>query len=125
MMESLFIAGVANQMASTNKAQTTGEMAQRAASQVRTQNEAMQIDIEKLFMITEALWMIVQQEHGYTEADLTRLIQDIDLRDGRLDGKVAKAAANPECPQCGRTLIGKRPICLYCGAAVTRDPFER
>lgn len=124
MMEGLFIAGAAQQMAQANRAQTAGEMASRAAARVRTQNEAIQLDVEKLFMITEALWLILKQQHGYADEDLGRLIQDIDLSDGKLDGKVAKQQ-NPECPQCGRTLLGKHPVCLYCGTAVTRDPFER
>jgi uncharacterized OB-fold protein len=47
------------------------------------------------------------------------------MQDGKLDGKVAKEKIRPGCPQCGRTLIGRRPVCLYCGAQVALDPFKR
>ncbi len=124
MMTGLFIAGAAQQMARSNRAQLAGARASRTAAEVRTQNETITYDVEKLFMITEALWTILKDQHGYTDENLGQMIQDIDLRDGKLDGRVAKQQ-NPSCPQCGRTLMGKHPVCLYCGTAVVRDPFER
>lgn len=125
MMEGLFIAGAAQQMARANRAQTAGEMASRTAAEIRTQNESIQFDIEKLFMITEALWEILKYHHGYTDDQLVQMIQDIDLRDGDLDGKVAKSAERPACTQCGRTLIRRQTKCLYCGAPAPQQPFER
>jgi len=124
MMTGLFVAGAAQQMARANRAQSAGERAARLARGVRTQNEAITCDIEKLFMITESLWSILKEHHGYTDDELIRRIHEIDMRDGRLDGKVAKQP-NPPCPQCGRTLMNKHSVCLYCGTAVARDPFER
>ena len=125
MLNGLFIAGAARQMAQANRAQTAGEMTSRIAADVRTQTENMQFDVEKLLMITEALWTLMKEQHGYSDDDLIRVIQDIDLRDGKLDGKVAKAEVRPDCPQCGRKLIGKRPVCLYCGTEVALNPFDR
>ena len=103
-----------------------GESVSRAATDVRTQNEFIQCDVEKLFMITEALWTILKEKHGCTDAELVQRVQEIDLRDGKLDGKVTKV--NPDCPKCSRKLMGKRPVCLYCGAEVARvdlQPFSR
>jgi ribosomal protein S27AE len=124
MMSGLFMAGAVHNMARTNAAQSAGERASRTAAQVRTQNETITSDIEKLFMITESLWTILKEHHGYTDEHLGTMMQDIDLRDGKLDGKVAKQQ-NPACPQCERILMGKHPVCLYCGTAVVREPFER
>jgi hypothetical protein len=103
-----------------------GESVSRSATDVRAQNEIIQCDVEKLFMLTEALWTILKEKHGCTDAELVQRVQEIDLRDGKLDGKVAKV--NPDCPKCGRKLMGKRPVCLYCGAEVARvdlQPFSR
>ena len=103
-----------------------GESFSRSATDVRAQNEIIQCDVEKLFMLTEALWTILKEKHGCTDAELVQRVQEIDLRDGKLDGKVAKV--NPDCPKCSRKLMGKRPVCLYCGAEVARvdlPPFSR
>ena len=124
MMTGLFIAGAAHQMARTNRAQSAGERATRVASDVRTQNEAITCDIEKLLMITEALWTILKEERGYSDDKLIKRIQEIDLRDGKLDGKVAKQR-NPLCPKCKHALMGKHAVCLYCGTVVKRGVFER
>jgi hypothetical protein len=125
MLTGLFVAGAADQMARANRARTAGEMASRAAAKVRTQNESIQCDVEKLFMITQALWTLLQDQHGYSDEDLIQRVQEIDLQDGKLDGKVAKSKIRPDCPECGRKLMGNRPVCLYCGAEVALDPFER
>jgi len=122
MMNGLFIAGAVH--ARDNQAQEAAAAASRTAGEVRTQNRETQLDVEKLFMITEAFWNILKEKHGYADEDLARMVQDIDLRDGQLDGKVAKQP-KPPCPQCGRTLMGRHPVCLYCGAVAVRGPFER
>jgi len=124
MMHGLFAAGAARNMAQANAAASSANDAARQAAQTRVQSEAIQFDVERLFMITEALWSILKQEHGYTDENLCQMIQEIDLRDGKLDGKVGKQQ-NPVCPSCERTLIGRHSRCLYCGTAVERDPFER
>ncbi len=103
-----------------------GESVSRAATDVRTQNEFIQCDVEKLFMLTEALWTILKEKHGCTDAELVQRLQEIDMRDGKLDGKVTKV--KPDCPKCSRKLMGKRPVCLYCGAEVAwvdLQPFSR
>jgi hypothetical protein len=78
----------------------------------------------RLLMITEAFWTLLKEQHGYTDTDLAKLIAEIDLRDGRLDGRVASGPPQP-CPYCGHTLAKKRPFCIYCGKPVAPDPFAR
>ena len=65
---------------------------------------------------------------GCTDAELVRRVNEIDLRDGRLDGKVANETIAPDCTHCGRKIIGNRPVCLYCGAEAhptEAEPFRR
>ena len=123
MMTGLFIAGAAHQMARAHRDASASERAARTASDVRRQNEAISLDIEKLFMITEALWTLLKEQHGYTDECLGQMVQDIDLRSGKLDGKRLRPQA-PVCVKCRRTLIGGHPVCLYCGTMSTRTPFE-
>ena len=85
---------------------------------------AVEHELERLLMITEALWTILKEQHGYDDAKLQQIVTDIDLRDGKLDGRVA-ATAPATCPSCHRTLNKKRPRCIYCGEPAPLDLFER
>ncbi len=76
-------------------------------------------------MITEALWSILKEQHGYSDEELVKRVSEIDMRDGALDGRVATEESRV-CPECNRSHIARnRPRCLYCGARITNDPFER
>jgi len=124
MIEGVLFSSAAHLMEAQGR--NDSESVSRTTTDVRTQNEFIQCDVEKLFMLTEALWTILKEKHGCTDAELVQRVQEIDLRDGKLDGKVAKV--NPDCPKCSRKLMGKRPVCLYCGAEVARvdlQPFSR
>ena len=75
-------------------------------------------------MITEALWTILKEKHGYGDDELVRRIEEIDFRDDKLDGRVAPSPPKP-CPKCNQPLAKRRLSCIYCGTVTTRDPFER
>lgn len=98
--------------------------AKATAQAARTAVETLRFDVERLLMITQAFWIILKDRHGYSDEDLERMVMDIDLQDGKLDGKVASDAP-AVCPHCGKVLSKQRPLCLYCGKAVPRDLFAR
>lgn len=81
-------------------------------------------EIERLLLITESLWEIVKERHGLEDQEIVRRMVMIDMRDGKLDGKVA-AKPPGKCPKCARTLFKSRPRCPYCGEPVAGNPFER
>ena len=81
-------------------------------------------DIERLLMISEALWGILKEKHGYADEELRRRVEEIDLRDGRLDGRLPPSPPM-ECPHCGYTIRRRRALCLYCGKPVGSEPFAR
>lgn len=119
-----FIGSAVAGSAQAGAAQATAEDARRKATGIEEKIEAIRYDIERLLMITEAFWTLLKQQHGYTDTDLAKLVTEIDLRDGRLDGRVAPSPPQP-CPFCGHTLAKKRPFCIYCGKPVAPDPFAR
>ena len=102
----------------------TSGAAESKAARAEEKVRALSDEIERLLMITEALWEILKEQHGYRDDDLAHKIRDIDLRDGKLDSRVAPSGV-AQCPTCNRTLEKNRSYCIYCGQAVTRDPFER
>ncbi len=86
--------------------------------------ELMEGDIERILMLTEALWSFIKREHNLTDADLVRMLAEIDARDGRIDGRVAATPPVP-CAYCNRISAKNRPTCIYCGKPVIASPFQR
>jgi ribosomal protein S27AE len=86
--------------------------------------EALRFDVERLLLITEALWSILKEKTDLKDEELIRRIAEIDQADGKLDGRKAKAPPRP-CPHCQRVLAKHRPRCLFCGKPVETTPFER
>ena len=84
----------------------------------------LQGEVERLLLITEALWRILKEKHGFDENELVKQITLIDLEDGKLDGRKPAAPPTP-CPKCKRTLGKNRPRCLFCGEPIAADPFQR
>lgn len=84
----------------------------------------LQFEVERLRIIAEALWRIVEEKLGLDEKELIRKITAIDLEDGKLDGRVAPTPPQP-CPKCQRALAKNRPRCLFCGEPIVADPFQR
>ena len=95
-------------------AQADATAARADAREAKTETELMRHDIDRLLLITEALWSFLKKEHGYSDEELANAVKEVDLRDGRLDGKAEKAVPQP-CPKCGRINSTKFSRCIYCG----------
>ena len=104
-----------------NAASKGAARAEGKARSVERQLRAIQANLAKSMMITETLWELLRDEHGWTDEDLYKKLYEIDMRDGVLDGK-NKRAAEP-CPQCGRTVSARHPACLYCGQVMDSSVF--
>ena len=90
------------------------------ARDAKTNVELMQHDIERLLMITEALWLFVKQQNNFTDEDLVKVITEIEMRESHAPKHVPVT-----CPACGRANSGKRDLCIYCGKPIPMDPFAR
>ena len=56
--------------------------------------------------------------------ELLRQMVQIDLRDGRMDGRVAATPPEP-CPKCQRIVAKQSVRCMYCGEPLLMNPFAR
>ena len=98
--------------------------ARTTAREAKTEVEQLRADVERLTLLTEALWRMAKERWECADDDLVKRIHEIDLEDGKLDGRKATTPPRP-CPHCQRTLVKHRALCLYCGKPVEFLPFER
>jgi hypothetical protein len=88
------------------------------ATEAKSEAAALKHDIDRLMMITEALWTFLKKEHGYADDDLAKAVSAIDLRHSG-----AEKDAQEPCPNCGRMVSAHRHLCLYCGHPVPQSIF--
>lgn len=79
-----------------------------ALAQVRDLGERL----DKLTLVTHAMWTLLSERTQITEEDLLRRITEIDARDGTVDGRVAR---QPVKCSCGAMVCAKFQRCLFCG----------
>ena len=83
----------------------------------------LQASVDKLTLINRAMWEILKQESNKKDKELFELVKEIDLKDGRLDGKISREIK--KCHQCGRAINRRHQRCLYCGSdSLKPDVFE-
>jgi hypothetical protein len=77
--------------------------------------------LERLALMTEALWTLLRDKLGASDEELMAVAREVDLSDGRLDGRVHRTSV--QCPECGRMVSERHVKCLYCGTEIPRAPF--
>ncbi|HLP82715.1 MAG TPA: hypothetical protein VK157_00050 [Phycisphaerales bacterium] len=75
--------------------------------------ERLQQRVDALVLANLAMWTLMRDKLGVTDVELERRVQDIDLSDGQLDGKVRVGPWT--CTACQRPNAPKHVKCLYCG----------
>lgn len=60
------------------------------------------------------MWELIRERTTLTDNDIEDRMQQIDLRDGKADGKMQMPAL--KCTDCGRVISRRHARCLYCGA---------
>lgn len=84
---------------------------------------ALENRLSRLSLISQALWELLRERESLAEDLLALKVAEIDLRDGRLDGK-ARTTPQP-CPKCQRVLQSGAVRCLYCGEASLNENVFR
>ncbi len=86
----------------------------------------IEFKLERLSLITHALWDLLKDRHGYSDEELNDWINLTDLKDGRLDGRYKVNTPPLNCPKCGRVVSRTQNRCIYCGGiASPAVPFDR
>lgn len=86
-----------------------------SASGSKAVHKAQETDgrLDRLVLVCMAMWSLLKEKTGMTEEDLLKRVQEIDLSDGQLDGKVRPPHVT--CQSCGRMMSPRHLKCIYCG----------
>lgn len=104
-------------------AKLDAQAARRRAGEVATDVNKLEDRVDHLALACMAMWSLLREKTDLTEDDLLERIKQIDLADGKEDGKVR--AEITECPECGRTLSRRHRQCMYCGCEkLTTSGFD-
>jgi hypothetical protein len=69
--------------------------------------------IERLLLLTDAMWELLTERLGVTEEELATKVTEIDGRSGPVDGRRPRAARR--CGACDAAVPHDRATCLFCG----------
>ena len=105
-------------------AQMSAQQARDIANESAISADKAWKNSERLYMVVHAMWELLSEKIGLTDADLEAKIRDIDMRDGRLDGKDATQTLPQTCCQCGRTILSGQSVCSWCGAPSEGGAFN-
>lgn len=73
----------------------------------------------RLTLACTAMWTLLRLRVGVTDQELLEAIQEVDLRDGVLDGQYKPPALT--CPACGRRNNRRRRACMYCESPLPQE----
>lgn len=105
------------------QAQGTADRAAAKIEDARTTVENLERELQRLSLVTQAVWETLRDVAGVPDAALAAKIKEIDLRDGVADGRYRKPMTT--CGSCGRRTPPKNAHCYMCGAALKQvGPFD-
>jgi hypothetical protein len=110
------------QQAQIHKASSEAEAARRDARHADTRLHAevlrLEARIDGLALICQALWEVLREKTQLRELDIEAKIREIDLRDGRKDGRMTGTPTT--CAHCHRPTHTRQRVCMYCGKPIGR-----
>jgi hypothetical protein len=95
------------------EAHSRANASERTALDSQRRIRELQERIDRLTLISAAMWKLLQERVGLSEKTLLDKIEQIDLTDGKLDGRLRKDAVS--CPKCNRSIASRHTRCIYCG----------
>jgi hypothetical protein len=102
-----------HQQGRIDEAMSEASGARRKSNELGREVHELCEKVDRLSLACQAMWELLRDQGSFREDQLLDKIQEVDLRDGRADGKIG---AQPiECVKCGRKTNSRRQNCMYCG----------
>lgn len=110
-MSSLFID--MHQYRRIDQAEAKASRAENKANQFEYRIDELERRANRTALACQALWEILSERLEISIEDVYERMKDIDLRDGKTDGKIKGQVT--KCQNCGRAVNSAHPKCVYCG----------
>jgi hypothetical protein len=81
--------------------------------QARDEMYRVEDRVDRLLLLTEAVWELCAPQLGLTEEHLRAKVVELDGRDGSVDGHRVRQARR--CTQCAAAVPKDRTTCVFCG----------
>jgi hypothetical protein len=79
--------------------------------------------LDQMLLVVQAMWTLVQEKTGLTDAELMARVTELDAHDGTRDGRVTRPPV--KCARCGAAVARKFNRCLFCGEPYAAgNPFD-
>ena len=99
--------------------QEEAESARRKAASVDQKISVLEKRCDRMALASQALWELLREKTDLTDEDIENSILEVDMRDGRSDGKMSRSVV--KCHSCGRKSNSTRSECLYCGSMISKQ----
>jgi hypothetical protein len=95
---------------------------ERLVQQVR----ALEVQIDRLTLALATVTELFCERNEITQEQLAEKIREIDLRDGKLDGKISRTENKQvkKCSSCQGVNNELRHTCLYCDKALPQNTIS-
>ena len=100
-------------------AQSQASRAEQKTYTVSEQVDRLEDKIDSLSLICQAMWELLSEHLTEPMEQLNEKVHEIDLRDGKLDGKMTRIERT--CAQCNRNLHVRHRRCMYCGHSMPQE----
>jgi len=87
--------------------------ASNSISRTQTDIASLERSVETLMLTCQAMWELLREKTNLTDEMLMQRMQEVDLRDGKRDGRIAGNTTT--CEGCSRLNNANREHCVYCG----------
>lgn len=83
--------------------------------------------VGRLELTVQGVYRVVEQQGFITDEQFRQLLVQVDLEDGREDGRVGpdRSEKAPKCPSCERPINRKRTNCVFCGTELPKPKSRR
>ncbi len=102
-----------------NAAEQAASRAENKVESLVAEIRQLQTRVDRLALACQGLWELLRENTDFTEEELEKKILEIDMRDGKTDGKIGTQIV--QCPACGSNTNSRRPNCVMCGAALPQQ----